>query len=168
MLEGSVSAVGPNTVISLVATDCENGTTIAREQAEVQRKEDVLRVLGTLTASVRTALGEPRTSLTAHNVPIEDATTPSIEALKAYTEAAARRAAGQRDGGHPLAREGHRRRSVGSRSRTRRCRPPTGASARRGAARSTRGWRTRRRTASANASASSSRTSITTVSPAIS
>ena len=95
MLEGSVSAVGPNTVISLVATDCENGTTIAREQAEVQRKEDVLRVLGTLTASVRTALGEPRTTLTAHNVPIEDATTPSLEALKAYTEAAAQRAAGR-------------------------------------------------------------------------
>jgi hypothetical protein len=70
MLEGSVSAVGPNTVISLVATDCENGTTIAREQAEVQRKEDVLRELGTLTASVRTALGEPRTTLTAHNVAI--------------------------------------------------------------------------------------------------
>lgn len=95
MLEGSVSAVGRNTVIALVATDCENGGTIAREQAEVERKEDVLRVLGELTASVRTALGEPRTLLTAHNVPIEDATTPSLEALKAYTEAAARRAAGQ-------------------------------------------------------------------------
>jgi serine/threonine protein kinase/tetratricopeptide (TPR) repeat protein len=95
MLEGSVSAVGRNTVIALIATDCENGGTIAREQAEVQRKEDVLRVLGELTASVRTALGEPRTSLTAHNVPIQDATTPSLEALKAYTEAAAKRAAGQ-------------------------------------------------------------------------
>ena len=94
MLEGSVSAVGPNTVIALVASDCENGAPIAREQAEVQRKEDVLRVLGQLTASVRTALGEPRTSLAEHNVPIEDATTPSLEALRAYTEAAARRAGG--------------------------------------------------------------------------
>lgn len=94
MLEGSVSAVGRNTVIALVATDCEGGGTIAREQAEVERKEDVLRVLGELTASVRTALGEPRTTLAIHNVPIEDATTPSLEALKAYTEAAARRAAG--------------------------------------------------------------------------
>ncbi len=95
MLEGSVSAVGRNTLIALVATDCEGGATIAREQAEVSRKEDVLRVLGELTASVRTALGEPRTTLTAHNVPIEDATTPSLEALKDYTEAAARRASGQ-------------------------------------------------------------------------
>ena len=95
MLEGSVSAVGRDTVIALVATDCENGGTIVRQQADVQHKEDVLRVLGELTASVRTALGEPRTSLSAHNVPIEDATTPSLDALKAYTEAAAKRAAGQ-------------------------------------------------------------------------
>jgi serine/threonine protein kinase/tetratricopeptide (TPR) repeat protein len=94
MLEGSVSAVGGNTVIALVASDCENGSQIAREQAEVQRKEDVLRVLGQLTASVRSALGEPRTTLAEHNVPIEDATTPSLEALRAYTEAASRRAAG--------------------------------------------------------------------------
>ncbi len=94
MLEGSVSAVGGSTVIALVATDCESGATIARQQAEVQRKEDVLRMLGQLTAGVRTALGEPRTSLTRHNVPIEDATTPSLEALKAYTEAVARRASG--------------------------------------------------------------------------
>lgn len=95
MLEGSVSAVGGSTVIALVATDCESGAPIAREQAEVLRKEDVLRVLGELTASVRTALGEPRTTFTAHNVRIEDATTPSLEALRAYTEANGRRASGR-------------------------------------------------------------------------
>lgn len=95
LLEGSVSAIGGSTVIALVATDCGNGATITREQAEVQRKEDVLRVLGELTASIRTALGESRASLTAHNVRLEDATTPSLEALKAYTEAAARRASGR-------------------------------------------------------------------------
>lgn len=94
MLEGSVSAVGRNTLIALVATDCENGATIAREQAEVSRKEDVLRVVGELTAAVRTALGEPRTTLATHNVPIQDATTPSLAALRAYTDAVARRAAG--------------------------------------------------------------------------
>lgn len=94
MLEGSVSAVGGSTVIALVATDCESGATVARQQAEVLRKEDVLRMVGELTAGVRTALGEPRTSLSTHNVAIEDATTPSLEALKAYTEAAARRASG--------------------------------------------------------------------------
>jgi eukaryotic-like serine/threonine-protein kinase len=94
MLEGSVSAIGPATVVALVATDCTSGATIAREQIEVDRKEDVLRAMGRLTASMRQALGETVTSLARHQVPIEEATTPSMEALKAYTQAVARRAAG--------------------------------------------------------------------------
>lgn len=93
-IEGSVSAVGRSTVIALVATDCATGDTVAREQVEVQRKEDVLGALGSITASIRSALGESTGSLATHNVPIEDATTPSLDALKAYTEAAAHRAAG--------------------------------------------------------------------------
>jgi tetratricopeptide (TPR) repeat protein len=94
LLEGSVSAVGASTIVALVATDCGNGVTVAREQIEVDRKEDVLRALGSLTASMRKSLGESVTSLAGHNVPIEEATTPSMEALKAYTEAVAKRAAG--------------------------------------------------------------------------
>ena len=61
---------------------------------EVERKEDVLRALGELTASVRRSLGESGASLARNNVPIEEATTPSLDALKAYTEAVNRRAAG--------------------------------------------------------------------------
>jgi tetratricopeptide (TPR) repeat protein len=95
MLEGSVSAVGGVTLVALAATDCTSGSTIARQQVEVNRKEDVLRALGAITAEVREALGESRTSLAQHNVPIEEATTPSLDALKAYTEGAARRAAGR-------------------------------------------------------------------------
>jgi eukaryotic-like serine/threonine-protein kinase len=94
MIEGSVSAVGRSTVIALVASDCTTGETIAREQTEVERKEEVLWALGEITSSVRAALGESSVSLESHNVPIEDATTPSLDALKAYTEAASRRAAG--------------------------------------------------------------------------
>ena len=94
MLEGSVSAVGRAIVVALAATDCGNGATIARQQVEVERKEDVLRAIGPLSESLRTALGESRASLARHNVPIEEATTPSLDALKAYTEAAARRATG--------------------------------------------------------------------------
>ena len=94
MLEGSVSAIGPSTAVALAATDCASGATVAREQAEVDRKEDVLRAMGGLTASMRKSLGESGTSVARHNVPIEEATTPSMEALKAYTEAVARRAAG--------------------------------------------------------------------------
>jgi eukaryotic-like serine/threonine-protein kinase len=94
MIEGSVSAVGRSTVIALVATDCATEAAIAREQIEVQRKEEVLWALSEITASVRSALGESGATLASHNVPIEDATTPSIEALKAYTEGVARRAEG--------------------------------------------------------------------------
>ncbi|HEU4701143.1 MAG TPA: protein kinase, partial [Conexibacter sp.] len=94
MLEGSVSAVGAATVVALVATDCNTGDTIAREQVEVLNKEDVLKAMGPLSAAMRTSLGESRASLARHNVPIEEATTPSLEALKAYTEGTARRAAG--------------------------------------------------------------------------
>ena len=94
MLEGSVSAVGRAIVVALVATDCGTGGTIARQQVEVERKEDVLRAIGPLSESLRTALGESRASLARHNVPIEEATTPSLDALKAYTEGAARRASG--------------------------------------------------------------------------
>jgi eukaryotic-like serine/threonine-protein kinase len=94
MLEGSVSAVGRSTLISLIATDCRTRSTILRRQVEVERKEDVLGALGRLTAEMRSSLGESGASLASHNVAIEDATTPSLEALKAYTEAAGRRAAG--------------------------------------------------------------------------
>jgi tetratricopeptide (TPR) repeat protein len=94
MVEGSVSAVGRLTSVALVATDCGTGETIARQQVEVERKEEVLRAVGGLASSVRTSLGESVASLERHNVPIEEATTPSLEALKAYTAGAARRAAG--------------------------------------------------------------------------
>jgi serine/threonine protein kinase/Tfp pilus assembly protein PilF len=95
MLEGSVSAVGRTTVVALAATDCATGATIERRQVDVERKEDVLRAMGTITAEVREALGESRSSLAQHNVTIEEATTPSLDALKAYTEATTRRASGR-------------------------------------------------------------------------
>lgn len=94
ILEGSVSAVGHATAVALVATDCHTDTAIAKQTIEVERKEDVLRAVGQLTSAIRTALGESGASLARNNTPIEEATTPSLEALKAYTEAVARRAEG--------------------------------------------------------------------------
>lgn len=102
VLEGSVSAIGRSTVVALIATDCVSGATIARDQVEVDRKEDVLRAVGRLAASMRQSLGESVTSLARHNVPIEEATTPSLTALKAYTEAVSRRAAGAEMDAVPL------------------------------------------------------------------
>ncbi|HSC28524.1 MAG TPA: protein kinase [Vicinamibacterales bacterium] len=95
MLEGSVSAIGGSTSVTLVATDCASGETITRNQVEVKRKEEVLRAVGGLASSMRSSLGESVASLERHNVPIEEATTPSLDALKAYTAGIVRRAAGQ-------------------------------------------------------------------------
>jgi tetratricopeptide (TPR) repeat protein len=94
MIEGSVSAVGQGTVVALVASACDTGEPIARDQFEVQRKEDVLRAVGQIASSMRRSLGESVASLEGHNVPIEEATTPSLEALKAYTSGVEKRAAG--------------------------------------------------------------------------
>jgi tetratricopeptide (TPR) repeat protein len=94
MLEGSVSAVGKLTIVALVATDCGSGETIMRDQVEVERKEEVLGALGRIASSMRRSLGESVASLESHNVPIEEATTRSLEALRTYTAGVTRRAAG--------------------------------------------------------------------------
>ena len=94
LIEGSVSTVGAETVVALAATDCQTGATIARRQVEVGRREEVLKALGQLTATLRPSLGETDATLARNNVPLEEATTPSLAALKAYTEAVAQRARG--------------------------------------------------------------------------
>ena len=94
MIEGSVSAVGRATIVALVASDCETGATIARDQVEVERKEDVMQSVGRIASSMRRSLGESVGSLERHNVPIQEATTPSLEALKAFTAGFEKRAAG--------------------------------------------------------------------------
>lgn len=84
MLEGSIAPLGRHFVIRLAATDCATGETLARRQAEATDRERVLAELGAISSSMRTALGESLPSLQKFDVPIEQATTPSLAALKAY------------------------------------------------------------------------------------
>ncbi len=84
MLEGSIAALGSSYVLRLEATDCQTGEALAREQAEVTGQDRVLRELGSMTSRVRTTLGESLPSLQRFDVPIEQATTPSLTALEAY------------------------------------------------------------------------------------
>jgi Flp pilus assembly protein TadD/predicted Ser/Thr protein kinase len=95
MLEGSVSRLGANYVVRLAATDCGSGEPLHREQGEATSREGVLRVLGTLSSSMRTSLGESLPSIQRFDVPIEQATTPSLDALKAYTLGVAERRKGR-------------------------------------------------------------------------
>src|ERR1035441_5810637 len=84
ILAGSVSSLGTQYVIGLEAVACSAGDTLAKEQAEAANKEGVLKALGTAATSLRTRLGESLASVQKFDVPVE-ATTPSLEALKAYS-----------------------------------------------------------------------------------
>ena len=84
ILAGSVSSLGTQYVIGLEAVACTTGDTLAKEQAESASKEGVLKALGTAATSLRARLGESLASVQKFDVPVE-ATTPSLEALKAYS-----------------------------------------------------------------------------------
>jgi tetratricopeptide (TPR) repeat protein/predicted Ser/Thr protein kinase len=85
MIEGSIASLGSHFVVALTATACVDGEALAREQIEAGRREDVLRAVGTAASRLRQSLGESLATLRSYDVPIERATTPSLEALKAYT-----------------------------------------------------------------------------------
>lgn len=84
ILAGSVSSLGSQYVVGLEAVACSTGDTLAKEQAEASSKEGVLKALSTAATSLRGKLGESLSSVQKFDVPVE-ATTPSLEALKAYS-----------------------------------------------------------------------------------
>jgi len=81
---GSISNLGGQFVIGVDAVGCTSGDTLAKEQEEAASKQDVLKALSKAAASLRTKLGESLASVQKFDVPVE-ATTPSLEALKAYS-----------------------------------------------------------------------------------
>ena len=95
MLEGSIAALGTNYVLQLEATDCQTGEPLAREQGEASGKPAILAELGSMTSRMRTALGESLPSIQRFDIPIEQATTPSLAALKAYALGAEERRRGR-------------------------------------------------------------------------
>lgn len=84
LLAGSISSLGTHYVVTLEALNAHSGESIAREQAEADSKEQVLSSLGKAALALREKLGESLSSIKKHDVPIEQATTSSLEALKAY------------------------------------------------------------------------------------
>ena len=81
---GSISNLGGAYVIGMNAVGCSNGDTLAEEQEEASGKQEVLKALSKAAASLRAKLGESLASVQKFDVPVE-ATTPSLEALKAYS-----------------------------------------------------------------------------------
>ncbi len=85
VIGGSVARIGNSYIVALEAQDCGDGSTLGHEQAEVTSKEDVLRVLGQVAARLRKQLGESVASIRAFDLPLDEVTTVSLEALKAYS-----------------------------------------------------------------------------------
>jgi tetratricopeptide (TPR) repeat protein len=85
VLEGSIASLGRQYVLWLRARNCETGDVLAQEQAQAGRKEEVLNALGRIAVQIRTRLGESLASVQEHSTPLEQATTSSLEALKAYS-----------------------------------------------------------------------------------
>jgi eukaryotic-like serine/threonine-protein kinase len=86
VLKGSISRLGKNYVIGLSASKCDTGDELSSEQVEVDRQEHVLGALGESTTKMRKKLGESLATIQKYDAPIEQATTPSLEALKAYSQ----------------------------------------------------------------------------------
>jgi eukaryotic-like serine/threonine-protein kinase len=81
---GSISNLGGQYVIGIDAIGCSTGDTLAKEQEQAAGKQDVLKVLNSAASKLRTQLGESLASVQKFDVPVE-ATTPSLEALKAFS-----------------------------------------------------------------------------------
>jgi DNA-binding winged helix-turn-helix (wHTH) protein/tetratricopeptide (TPR) repeat protein len=85
LLSGSIARLGSQYVIGLTAVECSTGNHLASEQVQATNKEDVLKALGKAASRLRNNLGESLSSVEKFDAPIEQVTTPSLEALKAYS-----------------------------------------------------------------------------------
>jgi DNA-binding winged helix-turn-helix (wHTH) protein/tetratricopeptide (TPR) repeat protein len=87
VIEGSIAKLEDAYVVGLNAVDCRTGDNLAREQRTSEDKKHVLAALGSAAQELRGKLGESFSSIQKYDTPIEQATTPSLEALQAFTMA---------------------------------------------------------------------------------
>ena len=89
VLAGSIAKLENEYLIGLNAIHCASGETVASEHARATGKDAVLKALDNAAAELRSKLGESLASVQKFSTPIEEATTSSLEALKAYSQARA-------------------------------------------------------------------------------
>ena len=85
VLDGSIASLGKQYVVGLKAVNCRDGEVLAEEQATADAKENVLNALAGASAKLRGKLGESLMTVEKFNMPFEQVTTPSLEALQAYS-----------------------------------------------------------------------------------
>ena len=95
LLLGSISSLGENYAITLEAVNALTGDSLASEQAEAQGKEQVLTALGKAVSNLRAKLGESLNSIEKFDRPLSQATTSSLEALRAFSLGDQQRAKGR-------------------------------------------------------------------------
>jgi eukaryotic-like serine/threonine-protein kinase len=100
-IAGAIGSLGSEYVLGLKAVNCQNGDTLAQEQVTAASKEKVLDALGKAASKLRGELGESLATVQKFDVPLEQTTTSSLEALKAYTQGQI--SSEQGDEGHALA-----------------------------------------------------------------
>ncbi|MGA8367775.1 MAG: protein kinase domain-containing protein [Candidatus Acidiferrales bacterium] len=85
VLEGSIAQIGAQYLLTLNAIRCSNGDSLASTEAQAADKNHVLGALGNAASEMRNKLGESLSSVQQFDTPLEQATTPSLEALQAYS-----------------------------------------------------------------------------------
>ena len=102
VLNGAISSIGTQYVVDVNAVNCQTGDSLAREQVQADKKEQVLAAVGKAASSLRGKLGESLASVQKFDAPVEEATTSSLEALKAFSLGEAERNKGSEYTAIPL------------------------------------------------------------------
>lgn len=95
VLNGSIAQVGTQYLLTVTAVSCSDGQTLASAEAQATDKNHVLAALGRAASEIRSRLGESLSTVQEFDTPLDEATTPSLEALKDFSSA--------REGSSPLA-----------------------------------------------------------------
>jgi eukaryotic-like serine/threonine-protein kinase len=85
VLDGSIAQIGTQYLLTLKAVNCGSGETLASTEAQASDKNHVLDALGKTASEIRNKLGESLSTVQKLDTPLEQATTPSLEALQAYS-----------------------------------------------------------------------------------
>jgi DNA-binding winged helix-turn-helix (wHTH) protein/predicted Zn-dependent protease len=85
IVDGSIAQIGAHYLLTLKALNCSNGNSLASTEAQASDKDHILETLGNVASTIRSKLGESLASIRKFDVPLEQTTTSSLEALKAYS-----------------------------------------------------------------------------------
>jgi tetratricopeptide (TPR) repeat protein len=85
VLNGSIAQIGTQYLLTLKASNCETGKLLASTEAQATDENHVLEALGKVSIDIRNKLGESLSTIQKFDTPLEQATTPSLEALKAFS-----------------------------------------------------------------------------------